>query len=386
MVFSPSDFRDLVSGRRRGPGAAALRGLLRVAETPYAWALRRRNRRYDTGAAPVHRVAVPVVSVGNLTLGGTGKTPLVHWLVRWFLDHGIAPGVVSRGYGARAGEMNDEAKELALHLPGIPHVQDPDRVAGAQKAIEEFGCQVLVLDDAFQHRRIGRDLDIVLLDALEPLGFGHVFPRGTLREPLEGIARADVLALSRADMLRGAGTGVRPHCTKPQSSETGCRTGIQGKLETCLTLTANDIRRKVERYNRHAAWLELAHVPRSLVNASRAEQALESLADRRVAAFCGIGNPAGFWHTLAQCGYELAGVREFPDHHRYGPQDVDSLTTWARSLNVAAVVCTQKDLVKLGVDRLGEIPLWAVAIRLEVLVGREALESRLIALAMPSQA
>ena len=118
-------------------------------------------------------------------------------------------GIVSRGYGARGGP-NDEARELAWKLPGVPHVQDPDRVAAARRAIREFGCQVLVLDDAFQHRRIGRDLDIVLLDALEPLGYEHVFPRGTLREPVEGLARADVVALSRADLLTADQRGSNP--------------------------------------------------------------------------------------------------------------------------------------------------------------------------------
>ena len=199
-LFTPSGFRDLVSGRRRGAMAAALRGILAAAEVPYTWAVRWRNRRYDCGAKTVYRVDVPVISVGNLTLGGTGKTPMVEWIVRRFLAQGKKVGIISRGYGAHGGP-NDEARELAWKLPGVPHVQDPDRVAAARRAIGDFGCQVLVLDDAFQHRRIGRDLDIVLLDALEPLGYEHVFPRGTLREPVEGLARADVVALSRADLL-----------------------------------------------------------------------------------------------------------------------------------------------------------------------------------------
>ena len=197
---SPSAFRELVSGRRRGGVASALRGILAAAEVPYTWAVRWRNRRYDCGAKAVHRIGVPVISVGNLTLGGTGKTPMVEWIVRQFLAQGKTVGIISRGYGAHSGP-NDEALELAWKLPGVPHVQDPDRVAAARRAIEEFGCQVLVLDDAFQHRRIARDLDIVLLDALEPFGYEHVFPRGTLREPLAGLARAHIVALSRADLL-----------------------------------------------------------------------------------------------------------------------------------------------------------------------------------------
>ena len=216
--------------------AAALRGILAAAEVPYTWAVRWRNRRYDCGAKTVHRVDVPVISVGNLTLGGTGKTPLVEWIVRRFLAQGKTVGIISRGYGARGGP-NDEARELAWKLPGVPHVQDPDRVAAARRAIREHGCQVLVLDDAFQHRRIARDLDIVLLDALEPLGYEHVFPRGTLREPVEGLARADVVALSRADLLTAEQRGA--------------------------------IRDRVAKLSPKAVWVEVVHAPLALVAAER---------------------------------------------------------------------------------------------------------------------
>ena len=200
-MWEPSAFRDLVSGQKRGVGASLLRTALGAAEIPYAWAMRRRNRRYDARRAAVHRVDAAVISVGNLTLGGVGKTPMVLWLAQWLSARSIPLAIVSRGYGAR-GEANDEARELAQRLPGVPHLQNPDRVAAAQEAIRRHAVRAIVLDDAFQHRRIARDLDIVLLDAFEPFGFGHVFPRGTLREPLEGLRRADLVALSRADALQ----------------------------------------------------------------------------------------------------------------------------------------------------------------------------------------
>ena len=350
-MLNPSQFRDLVSGRRRGPTAALMRLALRAAEGPYALAMRWRNRRYDTGAAAVHRVGVPVVSVGNLTLGGTGKTPMVEWIARWFCTRGVRIAVVSRGYGAKAGSRNDEALELTQKLADVSQLQDPDRVAAARRAVEELGSQVIVLDDAFQHRRIHRDLDLVLVDALEPFGFGHVFPRGTLREPLAGLRRADVVALSRADML------------PPQRR--------------------NDIFQTVARYAPSAATIESAHAPRCLLSSTGAEAPFDSLRGQPVAAFSGIGNPAGFRHTLEGCGYQLAAFREFPDHHRYTAADVASLTRWTEELAPAAVLCTHKDLVKLSVDRLGETPLWAVAVGLEILGGREALERRLQALFDP---
>ena len=288
---------------------------------------------------------MPVVSVGNLTLGGTGKTPLVEWLARWFRQQGVRVTIISRGYGAEAGSRNDEALELERNLPDVPHVQNPDRVAAAKVAVEELDCQMILLDDGFQHRRIARDLDIVLLDALEPLGFDHVFPRGTLREPLAGLRRAGVVALSRADML--------PH------------TGRE------------DVRRCVQLHAPDAVYMELTHAARSLIACSAAEQPLGSLAGCPVAAFCGIGNPAGFRHTLDTCGYEVAEFREFPDHHGYDRRDIESLSAWADRLDVAAVLCTHKDLVKLATDRLGKRPLWALRIGLEMLAGREAFEDRL---------
>ena len=347
-MFSPSGFRDLVSGRRRGAFAGVLRFGMRLAEGPYTLAVGWRNRRYDVDPKRVRRAAVPVISVGNLTLGGTGKTPLVEWIARWLGRHGVRVTVISRGYGAKAGAKNDEALELEQKLPDVPHLQSPDRVEAAERAIEELGCELIVLDDAFQHRRIHRDLDIVLLDALEPFGFGHVFPRGTLREPPSGLRRADVVLLSRSDLLDEA--------------------------------ERDRIRRQVHRHAPKASWGELTHAPRVLQSSSGREASVESLTGRAVAAFCGVGNPSGFRHTLKSCGYQLAGFREFPDHHPYGRADVESLIRWADELDVEAIVCTHKDLVKLGVDELGRHPLWAVVIGVELVVGQEELESKLAAL------
>jgi len=334
-----------VSGRRRGVAAAGVRLALRLGEVPYTWAVRWRNWCYDRGWKETHRVGVPVVSVGNLTLGGTGKTPMVEWLARWFRRQGVRVTLISRGYGAQSGARNDEALELEQKLPDVPHLQNPNRVAAAETAIEEFECQLILLDDAFQHRRIARDLDIVLLDALEPLGFGHVFPRGTLREPIAGLRRADVVVLSRADML--------PHAGR------------------------EDIRRIVQLHAPEAVFLEASHAPLALLDCGGKEASLDSLAGRPVAAFCGIGNPAGFRHTLRACDYRLADFREFPDHHDYVRSDVASLADWAGRLDVEAVVCTCKDLVKLGIPEIGGRPLWAVNVGIDFLTGQGDLETEL---------
>ncbi len=329
--------------------AGLLRLGLRLAEIPYSLAVRWRNHRYDAGGLEVHRVPVPVVSVGNLTLGGTGKTPMVEWIARWFRQRGVRVTLISRGYGAEAGSANDEALELRQRLPDVPHVQNPDRVAAARMAVAELGCQAIVLDDAFQHRRIARDLDIVLLDALEPFGFGHVFPRGTLREPLSGLRRADLVVLSRAGMLEASAREA--------------------------------IRQQVAQLAPKAGWAEADHCPQGLRNACGQQQPTQSLAGKAVAAFCGVGNPAGFRQTLQLCGYRVIALREFADHYRYTRADVESLIAWADGLDVEAVLCTHKDLVKLGIDNIGRRPLWAVTIAVELLAGQADLEARLVPLA-----
>jgi tetraacyldisaccharide 4'-kinase len=343
-LLSGSDFRALVSGQRRGLAATAARGLLATAEIPYALAMRWRNRRFDAGH-DVHRVAVPVISVGNLTLGGTGKTPLVEWLARWYRARGVRVSLISRGYGAAPNAVNDEALELEQKLPDVPHLQNRDRVAAAAVAIEELDTQLILLDDGFQHRRLARDLDIVVLDASEPFGWEHVFPRGTLREPLTGLSRADLLVLSRADL-------VAPE-------------------------TRTAIRQRAMRYAPRAKWVEAVHAPKSLLSATGREEELSWLAGTRVAAFCGLGNPAGFRHTLARCNCKLVDFREFPDHHRYTRDDVNALIRWAESLDVDEVITTHKDLVKIGIDYLGQRPLWALVVGLQIQTGLDALEERL---------
>ncbi len=345
-MFNPSTFRDLVSGRKRGPVATFLRSGLRLAEFPYRWAMSQRNRRYDRGQAVIHSVDVPILCVGNLTLGGTGKTPMIEWLARYFRAKGVRVSIVSRGYGAEQGKHNDEALELALALPDVPHLQNPNRVEAAREARDEFDTQLILLDDGFQHRRLARDLDLVLLDATEPFGFEHVFPRGTLREPLAGLARAQVVVLSRADMLD-------PTARK--------------KIEE-----------RVAQLAPNAIWCEVLHKPNTLLDATGKELPLvvssPESPPKRIAAFCGIGNPAGFRHTLESLGCPLVAWREFPDHHSYSVEDISSLSEWAAKAD--EVLCTRKDLVKLGVTSLGSVPLYAVSVQLSFLKGQRALEAK----------
>jgi len=344
-MLSPHAFRELISGRRRGASATILRGLLRAAEVPCTAAVHWRNARYDCGRATSHRVEVPVICVGNITLGGTGKTPVVAWLANWLQERKVRVVLVSRGYKSSGTGRNDEALELARKLPGAAHVQNPDRVAAAREAIDRHGAELIVLDDGFQHRRLARELDIVLLDALDPFGFGHVFPRGTLREPLAGLARAHILGLTRADQI--------------SASERA------------------ELRRRLTSFAPDAAWCELVHRPTMLVSPSGVSRPVASLRGQAVVGFCGIGNPAGFERTLSDCGMRLLGLRCFPDHYRYRPEDLQQLALWSHRQGAAAVVCTEKDLVKLEPPMPEEFHLWALRIEAAFAAGREHLEAAL---------
>lgn len=344
-MFDPTQFYRLASGEWRGPVAMAARLGLRLAEVPYAAAVRLRNRRYDQGKLPAERVEGVVISVGNLTTGGTGKTPMVKWVCRHLRARGLRVAIISRGYGAEEGAKNDEALELEQALPDVPHLQSPDRVAIARVAIEELESQVLVVDDGFQHRRLARDLDIVLLDATQPFGFGHMLPRGTLREPIASLARGGVVCLTRANMI----------------SES----------------QRQAIRKRVVEVAPHVAWCEVVHRPQHLLSGTGAHQEpLERLQGMRVAGFCGIGNPAAFRATLENAGATVAAWRAFSDHHIYTAEDVAGLVSMAKESGAERLVCTHKDLVKLRTDELEHIPLWGVVVEMAFLVGESEMAER----------
>lgn len=336
-------FHEIVSGRRRGPLASIARGLLWLAQGPYAVAVATRNRRFDRKRDAVTRVEVPVISVGNLTVGGTGKTPMVKWIATQLREHGVRVAILSRGYGAEEGAKNDEAIELEQALPDVPHLQAPDRVASARVAIDELASQVLLLDDGFQHRRLGRDLDIVLLDATEPFGHGHLLPRGLLREPIASLARADVVCLTRANMASAKSRA--------------------------------NFRQQVSEHATEAIWCEASHQPKRLLSTTGQEQPIASLAGKRVAAFCGIGNPDAFHRTLESLGIEIAAWRVFPDHHPYQRGDIAQLESDAKDVDL--VLCTHKDLAKVQTARLGKTPLWAIEVEIQLTVGEESLKARL---------
>jgi tetraacyldisaccharide 4'-kinase len=343
----------LISGESRGPWSALERLVLRAAAVPYGMAVRLRNAAYRRGWLRSERVPVPVVSVGNLTAGGTGKTPCVEYVARFYRGLGRRVAVLSRGYGG-AGGSNDEALVLEENLPDVPHLQGADRVALARIALEELESEVLVLDDGFQHSRLARDLDLVLVDATAPWGHGHLLPRGLLREPPTGLRRAGVIVLTRCDQV-------------PAEQR-------------------ERLRQTIARLAPDEPVVETTHRPVELSNGDGTSTSLDVLRERPVAAFCGLGNPEAFRRTLLDLGGDVAAFRTYPDHHGYTRADVEELRRWAGELPAGTViVTTQKDLVKLRLARLGDRPLWCLRIRLCVEAGQDVLDGCLRSVLPPAE-
>ncbi len=376
--------RRLSDPRQRGAGIALCRALLRPASLGYGAAVCLRNRAYDRGWKGVHRAAVPVISVGNITAGGTGKTPFTAWLTEVLLRRGLRPAILSRGYGRqRRSGLDDENQLLSTLACGVPIVVDPDRVRGASRAVAVHGAEVLVLDDGFQHRRLARDLDIVLVDALNPFGAGsapragaglpdsalpppggHLLPRGLLREPPSALGRADFVVLTRSDQV--------PQPYIEGLRESLARHGAQPPPALAV--------------HRPVGLRRVGEAPPRVIRRGKGEEpgpALEDLSKGRWGGFCGLGNPEAFRLTLEGLGAELASFAAFPDHHRYRADELASLLEEARQAGCRAVVTTEKDAIKLEalLSPTPPIPVLALQVRMEVAEGRSELE-RLIASAL----
>ncbi|HEX6884163.1 MAG TPA: tetraacyldisaccharide 4'-kinase [Planctomycetota bacterium] len=334
---------DRVLARRGG----ALE-LLRLPAALFAGLARLRAAGYARGVLPSARVPVPVVSVGNLTAGGTGKTPFVAFLARRLAADGLRVGILSRGYGAGGARENDEGRMLAAALPDSERVQDPDRVRGAEELLLR-GVDVILLDDGFQHRRLARDLDLVLVDATRPWGLPPpvpgaasvraCLPRGLLREPPSALARADLLVLTRADQV--APTALAE---------------LRRELEALAP-------GRPQAVGRHRATRLLAPDGRELP--------LATLAGRTLDLLSALGNPEAFQRSLEALGARVATHRAFPDHHHYVAQDLAGLGGDGRWL-----VTSEKDAVKLPPGTRAHV----LATEFELLEGEAVLAALLGAL------
>jgi len=350
-------YRKLISGRSSGAAAALLRGLLRVAAAGYAAIVRVRNFLYSCGWLKAHRVEAAVISVGNITAGGTGKTPLVVWLCRQIISNfrsqisDSQSAILTRGYKAakepRPGTQNyaDEVAILAESCPGSKVIVNPNRLAGAAEAIGRFGAKVMVLDDGFQHRRLARDLDIVTVDAMQPFGYGKMLPAGLLREPLSSLKRAHAAVITRCDQVAVA--------------------------------ELDELEKKLRAVNPQMVIARSIHEPICAKLADGSQVGIEQLRGKKVFAFCGIGNPDAFLGTLEALGCKLAGSEVYDDHYQYTQGSLADIFSRAGRLGADLILTTQKDWTKIIGLTTGSNgpPIAYLSIEIRFLAGQDQLTS-----------
>ena len=309
------NFRKLISRETETPGHIAMLSGLKILSLFYSLAVSIRNFLYDRRILRINRVDKPVISIGNITAGGTGKTPMVVWLCDLLKDREKKAGILTRGYKTDSAEMNDEPALLEANCTNAKVIVDPNRSAGAIKAIEKLGCDVLVMDDGFQHRKLSRELDMILIDATIPFGYGRVLPAGFLRESLRGISRAQAVVITRCDL-------VDP-----------------GELE--------NIEQKLRRYKPDIIISRSQHKAVEVIFADTRKSSVDYLNGQKVWAFCGIGNPGAFEQTLKQTGCNILGSRTFSDHHLYSINDIDEITAQAQQAEAQIILTTEKDWGKV---------------------------------------
>lgn len=339
-----SFYLEIVTGRRRGIGALLIGSFLGILSFLFHGILLLRKILYGFRVFRSVDLNVPVISVGNITWGGAGKTPLVMLIARYVAEKGRKPVILLRGYAGRA-HLSDEAEIFKLELPQIPVLAGSDRLGLARDFLKDHKVDVFLLDDGFQHWRIKRDLEVLAIDATDPWGNGRLLPRGSLREPLSCLRRADLFVLTRTDLAKDSLPGLKHHIKQIKD----------------------------------APVIHSRHNPKSLETLDRKKSLdLSYLKGRRVDAFCGIGNPLSFEATLRNLGAQVVRCFDFPDHHWYTAGDIHDVMEHARAQGVDCLVTTQKDSVKIRefVSHFEPIPCLVLNIELDLTEGKNALFHR----------
>jgi tetraacyldisaccharide 4'-kinase len=299
---------DVIQSRKRSIPAVLIRILFFPLSLVYACIMFCRNLMYDLSILPVRRAGIPVISVGNITVGGTGKTPVAILLIEHFLKQNKKVALLARSYGVKQG-YNDELIMIHERFPDIIIEPGSDRIAHARTAVHK-GAQIIILDDGFQHRRIHRDCNILTLDASQT-GFPHLcIPSGPFREPWTGRKRADIILLTKCRTEETASFAKIP----ARNDQTILRT-----IHKPVMLTRGDI-----------------------------EKPLEFIAGKKVFLFCGIADPYFFKETAEQTETEITGSMFFPDHHFYSEQDIDSITYASIDTGAEVALTTEKDMAKIS--------------------------------------
>lgn len=341
---------------------------LRLVSYLYKFAVQTKLSLFNWGILRKVKLPAYVISVGNLTVGGTGKTPTAQKIAEIMSNRGYRVVILNRGYRSHwdknigvvsdgkqismtAYEAGDEAYLMAKTLPNIPVIIGKNRAVTGKYAVEHFQAEVIVMDDGYQHWRLARDLDIVLVDTITMFGNGNVLPRGILREPLKNLNRADLFIFTKTN----------------QSSA----------MNKIL------LRETIARYNNQAPIAESIHKPQNFVeigewynNAGR-QIALESLQGKKVIVFSAIGNPVSFEQTVVSMGVTLLEAVRYPDHHDYGMSEMQYISDRAKELNAVAVITTTKDAVKIPTEFIysdREMPLYVLNMEIEITDNYENIE------------
>lgn len=355
----------VISGEKRGPLAFILRILFSLLEWLYYLIISLRYFLYRIGIVKVQNLPCQVISIGNITTGGTGKTPLVRFLATACKERSLRALIISRGYKSKGKEAKiifdgkellvtpeeagDEALMLSQVLPGIPIITGVDRYSAGRLALAEFQPDLILLDDAFQHWQLARSKDLVLIDATNPFGFGHLLPRGLLREPLKALKRADLFLITRVNAVE------------------------EEKLAEIVGV--------LTRYNESAPVFMARYENKALRLYEEKGQSRKLEADylqgKKVLAFSGIGNPASFQQSLEGCGAEVIHHFIYPDHYQYTGRDIEEMVNWTpRDSNLRGatgnvvkgegpeklplkdgdlLITTEKDLARLNREMLSRL-------------------------------
>lgn len=359
---------DVILQQRPGRKASALRTLLLVLSHVFAVAVKLRRFLYNVRILRDSTLGVQVIAVGNLTVGGTGKTPVVEKFARALKDQGRNVAILSRGYRSRPRPLSerlldklllredstpprvvsdgqsllldsesagDEPHMLASNLRDVVVLVDKDRVKAGRYAVARFGCDTLLLDDGFQYWKLrGRRTDVVLIDCQQPFGNEYLLPRGTLREPPSHLTRANVIFLTKSD----------------------------GKTQ--------ELRTRIQRFNSKARIIECVHHPLYFEDVFTGERCgLDLLKNKKVASLSGIAQPESFEQKLVELGGEIVFARRFADHHRFNQQEILNVINRAKKRGATMVLTTQKDAVRLPKLDRRDLPLYFMRVEIKIVDG-----------------
>ena len=361
---------DVILGGRRGKRAALLRSVLFALSKIFIGAVKARRFLYNVRILRDSTLGVQVIAIGNLTVGGTGKTPVVEKFARVLQDQGRTVAVLSRGYRSKPPPLTkrlwdrvlfrsestpprvvsdgknllldsetagDEPYMLASNLKDVVVLVDKDRVKSGRYAIEKFGCDTLLLDDGFQYWKLrGRRQDIVLIDRQQPFGNEQLLPRGTLREPPSHLARATTIFITKSD-------------------------GNTAKL-----------RERIAQYNSTAGIIECIHAPLYFEDVFSGERkGLELLQGKKIASLSGIAQPESFEQSLIQLGGELVYSKRFADHHRFTQQEILNTINRGKKRQALAIITTQKDAVRFPKIDRRDLAIYFMRVEIKILTGAD---------------